>query len=121
MAWVFGYLRTSWTMRADLLGDFVCRLLNHMDQKGVSVVTPRLRAEDEGMTLRPFVDPENFNAGYLLRGLHLLPKQGDHAPWVFTQDYYREKDEIPGADLEDGTLVYETAPVSAPRDAERVA
>ena len=121
MAWVFGYLRTSWTMRADLLGDFVCRLLNHMDAKGVSVVTPRLRAEDEGMPLRPFVDPENFNAGYLLRGLHLLPKQGDHAPWVFTQDYYREKDEIPGADLDDGTLVYETAPVSAPRDAERVA
>ena len=106
MAWVFGYFRTSWTMRSDLIADFVCRLLNHMDARGAQVVTPKLRNEDSNMPALPWVDPENFNPGYLLRGLHLMPKQGDHAPWVFKQDYYSEKDELPVCDLEDGALVY---------------
>ncbi len=108
MAWVFGYLRTSWTMRADLIGDFVCRLLKHMDAKGVQVVVPELRDHERDMPERPFIEPDNFNPGYLLRSMHLMPKQGDHAPWVFPQDYYVEKDEIPAADLDDGTLVYGT-------------
>ena len=106
MAWVFGYLRASWTLRADLISGFVCRLLNHMAEKGVEVVTPELRAEEADMPALPWVDPENFNAGYLTRSLHLMPKQGDRAPWTFSQDYQLEKDEIPAADLEDGTLVY---------------
>jgi len=106
MAWVFGYFRTSWTMRADLIADFVCRLLNHMDAKRARVCTPRLRNQDSNMPALPWVDPENFNPGYLMRGLHLMPKQGDHAPWVFKQDYYAEKDELPECDLEDGALVY---------------
>lgn len=106
MAWVFGYLRTSWTMRSDLVSDFVCRLLNHMDEKGVNMVTPHLREEDKSMPELPFVDPENFNAGYLLRDMDKMPIQGDRQPWVFSQDYYAEKTEIPEADLEDGTLIY---------------
>ncbi len=106
MAWVFGYLRTSWTMRADLVSEFVCRLLNHMHQKGATVVTPQLRKEDEDMPARPFIEPENFNAGYLMRKMHLMPKQGDREPWVFSQNYYREKETIPAADLDDGTLIY---------------
>ncbi len=107
MAWVFGYLRTSWTMRADMVAAFVCRLLNHMQKKGVSVVTPQLREEDKDMQPRPFVEPENFNAGYLTRNIHIMPKQGDREPWIFSQDYYQEKKTIPGTDLEDGTLIYE--------------
>jgi len=106
LAWVFGYLRTSWTMRADMVADFVCRLLNHMAEKGVDSVTPHLREEDKDMPARPLVESENFNAGYLTRQMHILPKQGDRQPWIFSQDYYAEKDEIPAADLEDGTLVY---------------
>jgi len=108
MCWVFGYLRTSWTMRADLIADFVCRLLGHMDEKGVDVVTPALRHEEQGMELGPWVGEDNFNAGYLVRGMHLLPKQGTHLPWLHTQDYYFDKDDIPNADLDDGTLVYES-------------
>jgi len=106
LAWVFGYLRTSWTMRSDLVAEFVCRLLSHMSAKGAKMVTPRLRKEDEDMPELPFVDPENFNAGYLTRNMHLMPKQGDRSPWIFSQDYYSEKTEIPAADLEDGTLEY---------------
>ena len=107
MAWVFGYLRTSWTMRSDMVAEFVCRLLKHMQEKGVKMVVPRLREEDKGMPEKPFVDPENFNAGYLTRALKLMPKQGDHDPWVHTQDYYSDKDTIATADLDDGTLIYE--------------
>jgi cation diffusion facilitator CzcD-associated flavoprotein CzcO len=53
MAWVFGYFRASWTLRADLVADFVCRLLNHMKEKGARTVTPRLRPEDKDMPLLP--------------------------------------------------------------------
>ncbi len=106
MAWVFGYLRTSWTMRADMVAEFVCRLLNHMSDKGVDVVTPQLRDEDQDMPERPWVDPHNFNAGYLTRLIHIMPKQGDRDPWLHTQDYYTDKDTLPAADLDDGTLIY---------------
>jgi cation diffusion facilitator CzcD-associated flavoprotein CzcO len=107
LAWVFGYFRASWTLRADLIADFVCRLLHHMDDSGAKVVVPRLRAGEENMPLLPWVDPENFNPGYLQRGMHLLPKQGDHEPWRHTQDYWSEKDVLPVADLDDGALVFE--------------
>ncbi len=107
MVWVFGYFRASWTLRADMIADFVCRLLDHMEAKGASVVRPQLRPEDGGMPRLPWVDPENFNPGYLMRGMHLLPKQGDKDPWRHTQDYWTEKDELPLADLDDGALVFE--------------
>ena len=107
MAWVFGYFRASWTLRADLVGDFVCRLLNHMKGKGARKVTPALRPEDRDMPLLPWMDPENFNPGYLMRSMHLLPKRGDKPEWQHTQDYWTEKDQFPAADLDDGAFVYE--------------
>jgi len=106
MVWVFGYLRASWTLRADLVADFVCRLLNRMKARGARKVIPVLRPEDKDMPLLPWIDPENFNAGYLMRGLHLLPKRGDKPEWQHRQEYWIEKDEIPAADLDDGTLAF---------------
>jgi cation diffusion facilitator CzcD-associated flavoprotein CzcO len=106
MAWVFGYFRASWTLRADLISEYVCRIFKHMEEIGAAVVTPRLRPEDAGMNVRSWVDPDNFNPGYLTRSMHLMPLQGDRDPWVFTQDYWREKDEFPVADLDDGALDY---------------
>ena len=104
MVWVFGYFRASWTLRVDLLGDFVCRLLTHMDELGASTVVPALRAEDADMALLPWVEPEDFNPGYLQRSLDRLPRQGARDPWRHTQDYWSEKDELPAADLDDGAL-----------------
>lgn len=106
MVWVFGYFRASWTLRADLVGDFVCRLLNHMKQGGAKRVTPSLRSEDADMPLLPWIDPENFNPGYLMRGMHLLPKRGDKKEWQHTQDYWNEKDEFPAIDLDGPEFVY---------------
>ncbi|HEY3848421.1 MAG TPA: NAD(P)/FAD-dependent oxidoreductase, partial [Acetobacteraceae bacterium] len=107
MAWVFGYFRASWTLRADLVADFVCRLLNRMKETGARVVTPALRPQDQDMPLLPWIDPENFNPGYIMRGMHLLPKRGDKPEWQHTQDYWAEKDEFPAIDLDDGVFVYE--------------
>ena len=106
LAAYFGYLRTSWTMRVDLVSDLACRLLNHMDEKQVKICIPKLRADDTSMTARPFIDPQEFNPGYLTRAIHLFPKQGDYAPWLLNQDYYSEKDELPVVDFEDGTLEF---------------
>jgi cation diffusion facilitator CzcD-associated flavoprotein CzcO len=106
LAWVFGYFRASWTLRADLVADFVCRLLTHMKEKGVRQVTPALRPEDHNMPLLPWIDEENFNPGYMLRGVHLLPKRGDKPEWQHTQDYWAEKDAFPAANLDDPVFVY---------------
>ncbi|HEX4979039.1 MAG TPA: FAD-containing monooxygenase EthA, partial [Acidimicrobiales bacterium] len=86
--------------------ELVCRLLNHMDERGATMVAPALRDDELDMALGPWVDPENFNPGYLTRSLHLMPKQGDHDPWRLLHDYGVEKDLIPNADLEDGTLQF---------------
>jgi cation diffusion facilitator CzcD-associated flavoprotein CzcO len=106
MVWVFGYFRASWTLRADLVGDFVCRLLAHMDTKGARRMTPALRPEDKDMPLLAWIDPENFNPGYIMRGMHMLPKRGDKPEWQHNQDYWAEKDEFPAIDLEDAAFVY---------------
>jgi cation diffusion facilitator CzcD-associated flavoprotein CzcO len=106
LAWVFGYFRASWTLRADMVADFVCRLLKHMKEKGARKVTPALRPKDKDMPLLPWIDAENFNPGYLMRSMHLLPKRGDKPEWQHTQDYWSEKEQLPAADLEDGSFLY---------------
>jgi cation diffusion facilitator CzcD-associated flavoprotein CzcO len=106
LAWVFGYFRASWTLRSDLVADFVCRLLNHMKAKGARRVVPALRPEDSDMPLLPWIDADNFNPGYMMRGMHLLPQRGDKPEWAHTQDYWAEKDEFPAIDLDDGAFKY---------------
>src|SRR5262249_55592003 len=95
LLWVQGYIRASWTLRVDMLAEFVTRLLRHMDEKGVRRVVPVLRPEDSDMELGPWMDPTDFNPGYMTRGMHLMPKAGAKREWRHTQDYWAEKDEFP--------------------------
>ena len=81
----FGYINASWTLKADLTAEFVCRLLNHMDDSGTRVCTPRLRAQDKDMPGLPWI--ADFSSNYIQRKIHLLPKQGDRTPWINTQNY----------------------------------
>jgi monooxygenase len=106
MAYVFGYFRNSWTLRADLVSEFVCRLLAHMEEQGATTVVPTLRPEDADMPLRPWADPENFNAGYVMRSVHLMFKQGDREPWTHLLEYAQERTTLPAADLDDKSLLY---------------
>ncbi len=109
MVWVFGYFRASWTLRADLIADFVCRLLAHMRKTGARKVEVALRPEDVDMPLGEWIDPEDFNPGYLMRALPLLPRRGEKREWRHTQDYWAEKDEIPAIDLAGPEFVYDRA------------
>jgi cation diffusion facilitator CzcD-associated flavoprotein CzcO len=109
MSSMFGYLRTSWTMRVDLVADFICQLLNKMDDEGLAVCTPTLREQDKGMEVRPWIEDEEFNANYLKRSMHLLPKQGGKEPWKFCRDYYLERDLLPAIDLNNEDAMVFTA------------
>jgi len=107
LAWVFGYFRASWTLRVDIMADFVIRMFRHMENKGAHRVTPQLRAEDADMELGPWMDPDNFNPNYLMRSQHLMPKRGKKEEWMHNQDYWAEKDLLPNANLDDGCLRFE--------------
>ena len=101
MLQTFGYINASWTLRADLNSEYLCRLLNHMDQTGMSKVTPTLREEDEGMEARPWI--ENFPSGYMMRSMHLFPRQGE-GPWRNTQDFNADKKMVREGPIEDSAL-----------------
>ena len=106
MAYVFGYFRHSWTLRADLVSDLVIRLMENMQLKDATMVVPTLRPEDADMQIRPWSDPKNFNAGYVMRSQHVLFNQGDREPWTHMLEHDEEQQLLPKADLDDGTLVY---------------
>lgn len=113
MAWVMGYFRASWTLRVDMQADFVCGLLNHMDVIRAKRVEVALRPEDDGMELHPWIETDNFNPGYLLRGLDKMPQRGDKPEWRHNQDYWAERDEIPNIDPKGGEFVYDRVPARA--------
>jgi monooxygenase len=115
----FGYINASWTLRADLTSEYVCRLLNHMDAVGAQIVTPRLRPGDHDMPVRPWID--SFSSGYMQRVMHRFPMQGDREPWINPQNYSRDKKMIRFGTLEDGALVFEKRPAATRPAAEAAA
>jgi len=113
MIWVFGYFRASWTLRVDIVADFVCRLLKHMKKRGAGRVEVAIPPSLKDMKLSSWIDPEDFNPGYIMRGMHLLPKRGELRDWQHTQDYWNEKDEMPKIDLDGEEFVYGGVKVEA--------
>jgi cation diffusion facilitator CzcD-associated flavoprotein CzcO len=109
LAWVFGYFRSSWTLRSELIANFVCRLLNHMDEHGYGRVEAELRPHQRDLAPMDWIDERDFNPAYLKRAAHLLPQRLDDLEWQHSQDYWREKDEFPKIALDDGVFAYRTA------------
>ena len=107
LLWVFGYFRGAWTLRAELLAQFVSRLQTHMDDIGAQKVSIALRKEDQNMKLLPWISEESFNPGYIARAIDLMPKSGDKPEWVHNQNYWYEKDVIPAIDLNGEEFIYE--------------
>jgi len=103
LASVFGYTNASWTLRADLVSDYVCRLLAHMDRTGAVAATPV--NDDPDMPREPFLD---FSSGYVRRAEHLLPKQG-RAPWRHPQDFFRDLIDLKFGRVDDGVLKFTAA------------
>lgn len=100
----FGYINASWTLHADLIAEYVCRLIDHMDRRGFRQCTPRLRDEDADMQELPWIG--EFSSGYIQRMMHLYPKQGDREPWLNTQNYYQDKKQIRRGSIEDDVLSF---------------
>jgi cation diffusion facilitator CzcD-associated flavoprotein CzcO len=98
LAYVFGYTNASWTLKADLAADYLCRLINHMDSKGYSTSMP---VADAGVKPEPFL---TFTSGYVQRALATLPRQGDRAPWRLYQNYALDLLSLRFGKIEDGTM-----------------
>ena len=101
----FGYINASWTLRADLIAGFACRVLERMRERGCRKCVPVLRAADEGMQAQPWVT--GFSSGYLQRVMETLPKQGDREPWLNSQDYFADRRKFLKGELEDGVLRFD--------------
>jgi cation diffusion facilitator CzcD-associated flavoprotein CzcO len=114
---VFGYINASWTLKADLVCRYLCRLLAHLDETGNAVATPR---PDGAAPAAPFV--ENFSSGYMQRAIAAWPKQGAEAPWRANQSYFADVSSLRLGAIDDGVLELAKAPASAAaRDADSAA
>jgi cation diffusion facilitator CzcD-associated flavoprotein CzcO len=94
-----GYTNASWTLKADLVSAFVCRLLNEMDREGYTECVPRRR--DGERADEPLLD---LSAGYVQRAVAEFPKQGKRAPWKLRQDYVRDLLALRYGAVDDGVL-----------------
>ena len=100
LAAAFGYTNASWTLKADLTSEYVCRILQYMDRRGVDYCLPK-RAE--GIEEAPFLD---FSSGYVQRARDVLPRQGTVKPWKLHQNYARDLVALRYGKVDDGTIVF---------------
>ena len=101
---VFGYVNASWTLRADLISANLCRILDALDERGAASFTPTLKAGEEAMPRRHWL--EQFQPGYVQRAAGLLPAQGDHAPWLNPQDYRADRKMFLEDPVDDGWMTF---------------
>lgn len=106
---VFGYLNASWTLRADIVSEYVCRVLNHMTATGTEVATPVL---DDPASL----EEENifdFSSGYIQRSLHIMPRNANQLPWRLNQNYVQDRVDMKTGAIDDGILSFRKAGTAA--------
>ncbi|MBS1679438.1 MAG: NAD(P)/FAD-dependent oxidoreductase [Actinobacteria bacterium] len=101
LAFTVGYTNASWTLKADLVAEYMCRLLNHMDANGYDVCMPHLT--DPNVTEEPILD---FSSGYVVRAVADLPKQGSKEPWKLRQNYAVDLRTLRYGSLEDGAMTF---------------
>jgi cation diffusion facilitator CzcD-associated flavoprotein CzcO len=96
MAIAIGYSNASWTLKADLVSEYFCRLLRHMDAHGYDQFTPL--APDPSEPTKPFMD---LMSNYVMRSIDAFPRQGTRAPWQLHQNYLRDVRLLRRGTLED--------------------
>jgi monooxygenase len=111
-ALTLGYTNASWTLKADLTSEYVCRVLNHMDANGYTQFVAEVN--DPSVTPEPVLD---FNSGYVLRSLDMLPKQGSKEPWRLRQNYVLDIQSIRRGPIDDGTMQFSRPAAREQRDA----
>ena len=102
MALIIGYINASWTLKVDIAAEYICRLLNYMDQQGYAQVIPQ---GDQSELLQDTV-MGSLSSGYIARAADVMPKQGKHAPWKVSNNYLADRKELKQASFEDGVLKF---------------
>jgi monooxygenase len=115
-AFVVGYTNASWTLKADLTSDYVCRLLSFMEKRGYSECRPP--ADPVGVQREPLID---LMSGYVLRALEQFPAQGSVRPWRLRQSYFMDRYEFTRRPLEDGVLQFSRQTAAPPSTADTAA
>ena len=115
LAVALGYTNASWTLKCDLCAEYVCRLLNHMDEHGYAQCVPECR--DPSVGEEPIID---FSSGYVLRALDQLPKQGSKRPWRLHQNYPLDLRDLRYGSIENGALRF-SAPAATVDGVDRIA
>ena len=98
-AFTVGYTNASWTLKADLVSEYACRLLRYMDARGYDQCVPV--NDDPRITRRPLMD---FAAGYVLRSINDFPKAGSRAPWRLGMSYLNDVVALRHGKLDDGAM-----------------
>lgn len=111
-AFSMGYTNASWTLKSDLVGEYVCRLIKHMDRSGNDYCTPVVPAE--GITEEPMMD---FTSGYVLRALDQMPKQGADRPWKLHQNYILDRLSLGKGSVVDDCIVFASSNTTAAKKA----
>jgi monooxygenase len=101
LSYTLGYTNASWTLKCNLVAEYVCRLLRHMSTHGYDCATPLGR--EPAIMNKPALD---LNSGYIRRGIELLPKQGSERPWKFHQNYARDALDLRFSSIDDGTMEF---------------
>lgn len=102
MSMIFGYTNSSWTLKADIVCEYICRLLNYMKETGAEVAIPR--------DLEGCATDDNFlgmQSGYIQRAGDRLPRQGSKAPWKVVQNYLADLPKLRYGKIDDGTLEFQ--------------
>jgi len=112
LASTFGYTNASWTLKADLTAEYLCRILNKMDRGGYAYCTPH----NTDPTVIPDATPP-LSSGYMQRGKDVMPKQGSKRPWKLYQNYAKDMLALRFGKIDDGTLAFSKLPQRAERRA----
>jgi len=111
----FGYTNASWTLKADLTADYLCRLLNHMGRHGFTECRPV--KVDPNLEAEPWL---SLSSGYVQRAYDRLPKQGKKIPWRVHQNYALDLMEFRFGSLEDGVMRFSgPKPAAVPSEPAR--
>jgi cation diffusion facilitator CzcD-associated flavoprotein CzcO len=101
LSFTLGYSNASWTLKCNLVAEYVCRLLNHMSVHGYDCATPV--GCEPVIVDKPAI---NLNSGYIRRGIEFLPKQGPSRPWSFHQNYLLDLLDLRFSGVDDGTMEF---------------
>jgi monooxygenase len=113
---LFGYLNAGWTLRVDLVSDWLCRLLVQMDAWKMDIATPMLCADHELVESQPL---DLLSSGYLQRGKLLVPKSATLSPWRINMNYREDKMEMASAPIDDGVMQFERLKTGASAGSHR--